>query len=141
METTDYAVEALSKWNKYTAGYFAEKFPDEEACRKHLEEVRWQGTPTCPHCGCEKSYRLKDTGMYKCAHCHKMYNVKTKTIYHRTRIPLRKWFLTSYLLSLSKKGVSSVELSKTLGITQKSAWYLLHKIKFAIKDAGQKNLP
>lgn len=122
METTDYAVEALSKWNKYTAGYFTEKFPDEEACRKHLEEVRWQGTPTCPH-------------------CHKMYNVKTKTIYHRTRIPLRKWFLTSYLLSLSKKGISSVELSKTLGITQKSAWYLLHKIKFAIKDAGQKNLP
>ena len=102
--------------------YFFKQFPDEDSCRKYLEKRRWGNTPTCPHCGnAQKIYRYKNGKTFKCAHCKKQFSVKTGTIYENSNIPLQKWFLTFYLISLSKKGISSIELSKTLGVTQKSA--------------------
>ena len=78
----------------------------------------------------KKIYSYKNGKTFKCAHCHKQFKVTIGTIFENSNIPLQKWFLTFYLIALSKKGISSVELSKTIGVTQKTAWYLLHKIRY-----------
>ncbi len=120
--------------------YFFKQFPDEDACRRYLEKRRWGGTPACPHCGnAQKVYRYKNGKTFKCAHCQKQFSVKTGTIYENSNIPLRKWFLAFYLISLSKKGISSIELSKAIGVTQKSAWYLLHKIRYMFEHRNSDN--
>ncbi|MBP1645879.1 MAG: family transposase [Bacteroidetes bacterium] len=120
--------------------YFFKQFPDEKSCRKYLEERKWGNNPVCPHCGSsQKIYRYKDDKTFKCACCNKQFKVTTKTIYENSNIPLQKWFLTFYLISLSKKGISSIELSKTLDITQKSAWYLLHKIRYMLQHNDSDN--
>nr|UWG82532.1 MAG: Protein of unknown function (DUF2089) [Bacteriophage sp.] len=122
---------------KYNLFYFFKQFPDEESCWKYLEKRRWGNTPICPHCGnAQKIYRYKNGKTFKCANCKKQFSVKTGTIYENSNIPLQKWFIATYLIArsiLSKKGISSIELSKTIDITQKSAWYLLHKIRYATK--------
>ena len=116
--------------------HFFTLFPDDLSCRKYLEQRLWKnGVPICPHCGhSEKIYRYKNGKLFKCACCKKQFKVTTGTIYENSNIPLRKWFLAFYLLAVSKKGISSIELSKTLGVTQKSAWYLLHKIRYMLKN-------
>lgn len=119
--------------------YFLDKFPDDLICRKYLEERLWKnGKPVCPHCKCdEKIYRYKNGKTLKCNSCKRQFQVTTGTIYANSNIPLRKWFLAFYLLSVSKKGISSIQLSKTLGITQKSAWYLIHKIRYMFQYNSQ----
>lgn len=102
----------------YNLFYFFNKFPDENACRKCLEQRRWGDTLVCPYCGnSHKIYRYKNGRTFKCSHCKRQFNVTTGTIYQNSNIPLQKWFLTFYLISLSKKGISSVELAKTIGVT------------------------
>ena len=127
--------------NKYTLLYFMEKFPTEQSCREHLEKIRWNNKPVCPHCGnSQKIYRYSDGKLFKCSECGKRFQVTTGTIYQKSKISLRKFFLTSYLIAVSKKSISSIELSKAPGITQKSALYLLHKIRCAMKNAKCKQL-
>ncbi len=124
----------------YNLFYFFKQFPDEDACRKYLEKRRWGNAPVCPHCGnAQKIYRYKNGKTFKCAHCGKQFKVTTGTIYENSNIPLQKWFLTFYLISLSKKGISSIELSKAIGVTQKSAWYLLHKIRYMLEHRNSDN--
>ena len=124
----------------YNLFYFFKQFPDEDACRKYLEKRRWGKTPVCPHCGsAQKVYRYKNGKTFKCAHCKKQFSVKTGTIYENSNIPLQKWFLAFYLISLSKKGISSIELSKAIGVTQKTAWYLLHKIRYMLEHRNSDN--
>ena len=125
---------------KYNLFYFFKQFPDEDSCRKYLEKRRWRDTPTCPHCGyTQKIYRYKNGKTFKCAHCKKQFKVTTGTIYENSNMPLQKWFLTFYLISLSKKGISSIELSKTIGVTQKTAWYLLHKVRYMLEHRTSDN--
>lgn len=125
---------------KYNLFYFFKQFPDEDACRKYLEKRRWDSHPICPHCGnAQKIYRYKNGKTFKCAHCHKQFKVTTGTIFENSNLPLQKWFLTFYLISLSKKGISSIELSKTIGVTQKTAWYLLHKIRYMLEHRNSGN--
>ena len=94
--------------NNRSLFYFFRQFPDEESCWKYLEERRWGGTPVCPHCrNTQKIYRYKNGKTLKCAHCKKQFSVKTGTIYENSNIPLQKWLTTFYLISLSKKGISS----------------------------------
>ncbi|MBI4932206.1 MAG: IS1595 family transposase [Bacteroidetes bacterium] len=111
-------------------------FSSEEVCRKHLEELRWNGVPVCPFCKSKKHYKFKDGKTYKCANktCRKKYNATVGTIYENTKIPLQKWFIAMYLLSSHKKGISSLQLSRDLGITQKSAWFVLHRIRTMLKE-------
>jgi transposase-like protein len=111
--------------------------PDDKACREYLEEKLWNGTPTCTHCGTvdEKAMRLtvkgEFKGMYKCRSCRERFTVTLKTMFEGSHIGLRKWFIAIYIFSLHKKGVSSHQLASDLGITQKSAWFLLHRIRQA----------
>ena len=111
---------------------FLKQFPDENAARLYLEARRWKGKPVCPHCN--KSDRVqvrKVVGYFRCLACKEDFTVRTGTIFERSHIPLDKWLYAMYLISTARKGVSSMQISKELGITQKSAWFMLQRIREA----------
>lgn len=115
-------------------------FKDEATCRDFLEYKRWQGVPKCPHCASIRVWRT-DRG-FKCANkeCCKKFSVISGTVYENTKIPLRIWFAAIYLCSSSKKGISSLQASRQLGITQKSAWFLLHRVRELLTEKAPKML-
>lgn len=107
-------------------------FHSEEVCRQWFEELRWGGNPVCPHCAtASKPYKLKDGKNYECSdkNCRSRFSVTVGTIFENTKLPLQKWFFAIYILSSHKKGISSLQLSRDLGITQKSAWFVNHRIR------------
>ncbi len=111
-----------------------QNFPDEKSCRIYLEQKRWKGKPTCPHCKHSlKIYRFSDGKRYKCGACRKKFTVTVGTIFENSNIPLQKWFIAIYLATAHKKGISSLQLSRDLEITQKSAWHMLHRIREMLK--------
>jgi transposase-like protein len=118
----------------------APHFHDNDAARSYLEGVRWPNGPVCPHCKSENEYRLEGEahrkGLLKCGDCRKQYSVTVGTVFERSKIPLSKWLMAAYLLCSSKKGISAHQLSRTLGVTYKTAWFLAHRIRFAMTDAG-----
>jgi len=115
-------------------------FKDEETCVAYYEEIRWQGNPVCPHCGSENPY--KTTRGYKCSNneCYKKFTVKVGTIFENSKIPFRIWFASIFLATNHKKGISSVQLASDLGITQKTAWFVLHRIREMLKDKAPQML-
>jgi len=120
---------------------FRKKFSTETKARKYFEKEIWNGKPKCPFCGSIQTSVWKPSngqkGWYRCNHrkCHKEFTVRKGTVMESSRIPLRKWLLASYYIVTSRKGISGLELSKKLGICQKSAWFLHHRIRFAL-DVG-----
>ena len=105
-------------------------FTTEEKCEAHLAAIRWNGTPACPYCESEKVNTLKGaTARYKCYGCRKQFSVKVGTIFHDSKISLRKWFVAIYLVTAHKKGISSHQLGRDLKITQKAAWHVLQRIR------------
>ena len=112
-------------------------FNDEETCKAYYEEKRWGGNPACPNCGnAGKIYRTNRG--FKCGDktCHKKFTVISGTIFENTKIGLRVLFAAMYLISTSKKGVSSLQLAEQIGITQKTAWFVNHRIRLMLKDDG-----
>ncbi len=103
-------------------------FPDEETCIKHLEELRWGGHVVSPFDPTSKVYTYKGH-RYKCKNTDKYFNVKTQTLFDNTKVKLQKWFLAIFLVTGHKKGISSVQLAKDIGVTQKTAWFMLHRIR------------
>lgn len=116
-------------------------FKDEKTCIKYFEQMVWGGKPACPHCKAEKPYVLKSGG-YKCSNstCYKKYTVKIGTVLESSKIALRKWFIAIFLVSTHKKGISSVQLATDLGVTQKTAWFMLHRIREMMKSKTQEKL-
>jgi transposase-like protein len=114
--------------------------PTDAACREYLEMKRWNGTPTCPHCGVVDAahYKLnvkgEFKGMYKCKACKERFTVLLGTMFEGSPIPLRKWFIAAYIFSAHKKGVSSHQLARDLDVTQKTAWFMLHRLRLAFAD-------
>lgn len=111
----------------------------EDECREYLEELIWNGKPQCPYCSCSKEpWKLtsfgKFRGMYKCPHCGKRFNVKIGTMFEGSHIPLKKWFYAIYIFLAHKKGISSVQLAKDISVTQKTAWFMLCRIRENLKD-------
>ncbi len=104
-------------------------FKDEATCKAHLEYKRWGGTPACHHCGSLRVYRTNRG--FKCAEklCGKKFSVLTGSMYENTKLPLRIWFAAVYLISSSKKGISSLQAARQLGISKKTAWFLNHRIR------------
>lgn len=111
---------------------FQNHFNTEEKCREYLEQQRWDGSPACPHCGSENIRRFATNNrIFKCREkgCRQKFSVTVGTIYENSKLPLTKWFLATYILSVHSKGISSLQLANWLGITQKSAWHLNHRIR------------
>ena len=119
-------------------GVYDEKFQDPIAAASFLESIRWPNGPVCPHCGESerKPYPLKSKTrkLYKCAACRKQYTVTVGTIFEGSHIGLHKWLLAFYLLCSSKKGMSAHQLHRMLGVTYKSAWFMAHRIRYAMEQ-------
>ncbi len=118
------------------------KFSDEGVCRQYLVDQRWNGKPVCPYCGCDKSYVIEGGKRFKCGNreCYKKYSVTVGTIFHASNIPLTTWFPAMYIITAHKKGISSVQLAKDLGVTQKTAWFMLHRIRQSLKETNPEML-
>lgn len=127
---------------------FAPHFTNEDKAREHLEALRWPHGPLCPHCGSLNAKRLpfqrgrptkahpegaERKGVVQCNDCRKQYSVTVGTVFESSKIPLHKWLLANHLLCASKKGMSAHQLHRMLGITYKSAWFMFHRIREAMK--------
>jgi transposase-like protein len=110
-----------------------EAFPTEQACVQYLIDVRHNGKMNCPNCECERVYAFKDGKTFKCSSCKKRFSARLGSIFQDSNIPLKKWFMAIYLITNHKKGISSVQLGKDIGVTQKSAWFMLHRLRHASK--------
>ena len=108
------------------------RFPDAESCIEHLETVRFGDEPYCPLCGCMNVVRKAEgdrIGRWNCHDCKSSFNVLSKTILQKTKIPLQKWFLAITLIANAKKSMSSCQLARDLDMNQKSAWYMQQRIR------------
>lgn len=118
-----------------TVQQLLKSLPNEQSCREFLEERRWQGEPICPHCKCSRDnhYKLKSKGqfkgLYKCRCCRKTFTVTVGTMFEGSHVPLDKWFWAISIFLSHKKGISSVQLAKDIGVTQKTAWFMLNRIR------------
>lgn len=117
-------------------------FASEDKSREFLESKRWPNGPVCPHCECTSVYKLTPKpgskrpvrpGVYKCKKCRKQFTVRIGTIFEESKIPLCKWLMAIHLMTSSKKGVSSHQIAREVGVTVKSAWFLTHRIREAMK--------
>lgn len=106
-------------------------FPDEDTARTYLESRLWRDGVKCPICKSGERVGVRKAGYYRCHRCRETFTVRTGTILERSHVPLRKWMYAMYLLVTSRKGISSLQLSKEIGITQKSAWLLLQRLREA----------
>lgn len=108
-----------------------EMFPDAESARKYLEGRLWPNGATCPTCKSRERITTRKRGFYRCNACQLDFTVRTGTIFERSHIPLHKWVYAMYLLVTARKGISSMQLAKEIGVTQKSAWFMLHRLREA----------
>ncbi len=119
-------------------GDLDERFTDAFAAADYLESIRWPDGPVCPHCGESERppYKLphKTRKLWKCAACRRQYTVTVGTIFEASHVPLNKWLLAFYLLCASKKGMSAHQLHRMLGVTYKTAWFMFHRIREAMRD-------
>ena len=116
---------------------FLAVFPDEQACVNHLEQIRWNGTIVSPFDETSKVYKCAGN-KFKCKNTGKYFNAKTGTIFENTNIKLMKWFLALYVFSSHKKGISSYQLGRDIDVTQKSAWFMLHRLRYAFGNTEDK---
>lgn len=119
---------------------FQKQFHSEEACLQYLEAARWHGKPQCPHCKSNKTYKFANGRLFKCGSCLKQFTVMIGTIFSDSKVPLYKWFLATYLSTSLKKGISSMQLSRYISVTQKTAWFMLQRIRYALEQSGNGNL-
>jgi len=118
-------------------------YTDETAARKHLESLLWPDGPTCPHCGNADPKRIRKLqgkstrdGVYKCNECEKPFSVTVGTVFERSHVPLHKWVYAAHLLTASKKGISSHQLMRMLGVSYKTAWFMSHRIREGMRPAS-----
>lgn len=118
----------------------APHFHDETKAREHLEAIRWPEGPTCPHCGSFNATRLEGkkhrAGLVQCNDCREQFTVTVGTVFERSKVPLHKWLLCNHLLCASKKGMSAKQIERMLGVTYKTAWFMCHRIREAMKTDG-----
>ena len=114
----------------------APRFTDPDAAREHLEAIRWPDGPVCPHCGSFDHRRMEGSahrrGLIHCRDCRGQYSVTVGTVFERSKVPLNKWVMATHLLCSSKKGISSHQLSRMLGVQYKTAWFMAHRIREAM---------
>lgn len=114
------------------------RYTDPEAAREHLESVRWPRGPVCPHCGAvdrisKLNGKAHRPGVYDCGHCRDQFTVTVGTVFERSKISLDKWLFAAALMASSKKGISSKQIERMLGVTYKTAWFMTHRLREAMK--------
>lgn len=119
-----------------------ERFPTQKACLQYLEKVKWKGEPVCPYCG---TFKPKPTPMtkehrYHCNSCNTSFSVTVRTIFHKTHLPIQKWFLAISLILNAKKGISARQLARHLKVNRNTAWRISMKIREAMFEPEQRNL-
>lgn len=127
----------------------APRFTDENAAREYLEGIHWPDGPVCPHCGSVNAKRLPAqrgrpskahpegalrAGLVQCNDCRKQYTVTVGTVFERSKVPLNKWLLCNHLLCSSKKGMSAHQIARMVGVSYKTAWFMMHRIREAMKE-------
>jgi len=120
-------------------------YSNETAAREHLESIRWADGVYCPHCGGFDDIRklggaAADKGLWHCKPCCKKFTVTVGTVFERSHIPLTKWIAAFHLLCSSKKGISAHQGHRMLGLTYKTAWFMWHRIREAMKTGGLSNV-
>jgi len=108
-----------------------ELFPDQESARSYLESQLWPNGPRCPVCGMGDRITARKGGYYRCRQCQEDFTVRTGTVFERSHVPLHKWVYAMYLLVTAHKGISSMQLAKEIGVTQKTAWFILGRLREA----------
>lgn len=126
-------------------------FSDPDKARMHLEAQRWPNGPVCPHCGATSEHvkaitgaraapskahpeGVERRGLYQCNACRQQFSVTVKTIFERSKIPLNKWLAATFMMTSSKKGVSAHQIHRSIGVTYKTAWFMMHRIREAMGD-------
>src|SRR6202050_4526011 len=117
-----------------------ERFPDQESARQYFEERLWPDGPRCPICRSGDRITVRKAGFYRCNACKEDFTIRTGTIFERSHIPLHKGLYAMYLLVTARKAISSMQLAKEIGITQKSAWFVLHRLREACGGKDLKKL-
>ena len=119
-------------------------FRDEEAARAYFEKVRWPSGPVCPHCGSVKATRMEGekhrAGLFNCRDCREQFSATVGTVFERSHIPMHKWLLANHLMAASKKGVSAHQLHRMLNLSYKTAWFMAHRIREAMRDENPEPL-
>jgi transposase-like protein len=100
----------------------------------HFTESRWRNGEYCPHCKHDKIYKCSNGKRYQCAKCKQDFTIRTKTVFGESKLPIRKWYMAIYLLATSSKGISSVQLAKQVGVSQKTGWFIDHRVRSAMKQ-------
>lgn len=133
---------------KLNLATITKKFSGESAAWEYLEDLRWPNGPVCPHCGVvggayfikpRNGHRKTSTGkvsyrrLWKCADCRKPFSVLVGTVFERSQVPLSKWLMALFMMAASKNGVAAYELHRTLGVTNKTAWFMMHRLREARK--------
>ncbi len=133
----DFAFKTITEFNDY--------FKDEKTCYEFLESRLWNGTPVCPHCGSIKTpYKVKARGKftdipsYRCSEraCDLPFTVRTGGIFEGSKVELRKWLQAAYEISISKKGISSYELATRIGVSQKTGWFINHRLRAMLTETN-----
>jgi transposase-like protein len=110
-----------------------ETFADEQTAIDHLTAIRWRNGPFCPYCGGTRIYHFSDKRTHKCGDCRQRFSIKVGTIFQDTKIQLRKWFAAIWLITSHKKGIASAQLARDIKVTQKTAWFMLHRLREAAR--------
>ena len=117
-----------------------EQFSDEDACRAYMEGLRWPNGMACLRCGSIEVSGRSKREQFECYSCNYQFTVTTGTIFHDTHLPIWKWFLATYLMIEGKKGISALQMKRTLNVAYKTAWYLCHRIRKAMNEANPASL-
>jgi len=117
-----------------------EDFGSEAKCREYIEALRWHDYVTCPRCQSDKISRIKLRHQFDCDSCRYQFSVTAGTMFADSHLPLWKWFLATYMLCESRKGMSANQLKRMLGVSYKTAWYLCHRIRAAMKEVNKPDM-
>ncbi|MEB0262041.1 IS1595 family transposase [Mucilaginibacter sp. 10I4] len=119
---------------------FSERFATDDACRKYLSEIKWENGYQCGKCGHTHFYKIKRVGSRQCVNCKYAESATARTLFHKVKFPLRKAFYIAFMVVTNKKGMSSYELSRKLGLRQKTCWSFRQKVIEAMKSDGNNPL-
>ncbi len=130
----------MKKGNEINLANLIERFHSEDKCRGYLEQLRWPNGIECPRCSSKSISNIIERTTYDCNDCRYQFSVTAGTIFHDSHLPLWKWFLTIYMMIESKKGISANQIKRSVDVSYKTAWYLCHRIRNAMKDANNSYL-